>query len=536
MRAAIYCRVSTDEQEKGYSLGIQADECRRFSELNNYTICEIFQDDVSGKIPLYQRPGGSGLKGLVAAGKVDVVIVHRVDRLSRDMVDTLVIVREWLRQGIVIYALDVGQIKSESDIVLVMKAWQTGDEHSKIVERTTAGRRAKAASGKIVMTGIPPYGYSREGLGRDAHLVINPEEAEIVRKIFKWYAGGMALRAIAYKLDEMGISPPSYRVTVAKHWHENTVRGIIKNTIYVGVTYSGKSKVVKGKRFANPESKWIKIDCPELAIIDRETFDTAQARARRNSELSARNKKHDYLLAGYFRCGLCGRVMSGATKHAGKYDKVYYRCSAYARPRQYCENQSRSVPANTADTIVWGWVYDLLTDDAKLDKGLREMAEKRKEELAPKRARLDSLKGIVDRAAARIRRLAAAVGDEEDEEVTGALKEEIKSTARIKEAAEKERSALEAELRQLDITQDMRHDVLENVRKIRGKLERPDVNQQRELLELLKVKVVFHNGDDPRLEVSCSIEAPRILSNDLYESHRKSNADPGPARGRGTLA
>src|SRR5688500_14811823 len=209
---AIYARVSTDDQaERGYSLPSQIDACQKFAEQKGFDIVEVFQDDISGAKPIAIRPEGEQLQRGIDAGQINSVIVYCVDRLSRDIVDLLTTVRDWLRAGVELYALDVGQVTSEVDIVLVIKGWQGSDERQKIRERTTRGRLAKAKAGKVTGQGAPPYGYTYS----DGELFIDESYAQIVRMIFEWYVNGderghmMSLYTIAERLTNMGIPTSS---------------------------------------------------------------------------------------------------------------------------------------------------------------------------------------------------------------------------------------------------------------------------------------------------------------------------------------
>src|ERR1041385_7844627 len=148
--AAIYARVSTDDQvERGYSLPSQIEACQKFASQKGMDVSTVYRDDRSGAKPITSRPEGYELQKAVESGQVRAVIVYCVDRLRLDIVDLLTTVRDWLRAGIEIYALDVGQVTSELDIVLVIKGWQGGDERQKIRERTMRGRTAKAKAGKF---------------------------------------------------------------------------------------------------------------------------------------------------------------------------------------------------------------------------------------------------------------------------------------------------------------------------------------------------------------------------------------------------
>src|SRR5262245_39897170 len=127
-RAIALSRVSTDEQGKGYSPETQLEACRRYAATNGLTIVKEFDERYSGATPIAERPEGRKLAAMLRAREADAVIVYCVDRLSRDIVDLLTTVREWLRARIEVHSCDVGKVESEHDIVLVIKGWQGSDE------------------------------------------------------------------------------------------------------------------------------------------------------------------------------------------------------------------------------------------------------------------------------------------------------------------------------------------------------------------------------------------------------------------------
>ena len=136
-RAAIYARVSTEDQsDSGYSLPGQIAECRAYAGRLDASIVAEFQEDVSGAKAVTDRTQGARLFEMVRRHEVDAIIVHRVDRLSRDIVDLLITVRSWLKSGVEIHAGDVGKIESDNDITLIIKGWQGTDERKKIRERS----------------------------------------------------------------------------------------------------------------------------------------------------------------------------------------------------------------------------------------------------------------------------------------------------------------------------------------------------------------------------------------------------------------
>jgi site-specific DNA recombinase len=178
-KAAIYARVSTDDQaDKGYSLPSQLEICRQYIEQLGYSVIAEFCEDQSGATPVTDRPQGKRLTKVIKSHDVDAIVVTQVDRLSRDIVDLLVRIRNWLRMGIEVYALDIGKIESELDISLVIKGWQGSEEIKKIRERSMKGKRAKARTGCVV-GGRAPFGYShvRDENGKIVNFKPLEEEA-----------------------------------------------------------------------------------------------------------------------------------------------------------------------------------------------------------------------------------------------------------------------------------------------------------------------------------------------------------------------
>src|SRR5437773_1374138 len=99
-RAIIYTRVSTDPQDKGYSPDTQLDACRRYAERLGYAVAAELQDTYSGATAIAERPKGKALVTPLKAREAEAVIVYCVDRLSRDIVDLLASVRDWIRADI----------------------------------------------------------------------------------------------------------------------------------------------------------------------------------------------------------------------------------------------------------------------------------------------------------------------------------------------------------------------------------------------------------------------------------------------------
>jgi len=515
-QSIIYTRVSTDEQaDKGYSLPHQTAECRRYALANGFTILAEFYDDYSGAT--LERPGFSQLKEFIAHNKVEAVIVYTADRLSRNIIDFLVIRDQWEKARIELHYVDRGKSQNNFEGLLTdgIFALIAHGERLQIIKRTSSGRHDKAKRNRVVMSGLSPYGYKRKGKRAEAEYIIDPHESEIVKNIFDWYVNGydqkgsMSLRRIANLLDEMQIMPPRNRSkNNASFWHPRTVCTILKNTIYFGITYYGKVKTENGKRTPRPKDEWTPIQVPHLAIISKEIFEEAEKRILRNKETSKRNRKRPYLMSGHFRCSACGSVMFGFLQRPKpNYSRDYYRCSSAVRKGIKCTSKSKSIATSRVDKAIWDWVTALLENENNLDEGIRAMVEKQKREVRPKQERLASLGSLIVDADAKVQRLVDELSEYEGYAVRDVIREKIKSIENERNMLFDEWEKLSRELEQSDISPDFEDQIRKTAAKIRGKLHGATLEDKRMVLEALELQVQYFCEDKHRktLKISCII-------------------------------
>ena len=165
-----------------------------------------------------------------------------------------------------------------------------------------------------------------------------------------------------------------------------------------------------------------------MAIIAPTLFDAAQKRLQRNKELAQRNRKNEYLLSGFFRCGTCNKSMLGHISGYGKWWYQRYRCAAHWHPdeRRKCPNEKLSVLARSVEDKVWEWFADLVSDDEKLERGLQKLEDNESDEVGYRLGRLDTIKAMMDKTDQKIKRLMSNFGDEDDETIAGALQERLR--------------------------------------------------------------------------------------------------------------
>jgi len=534
-RAIIYIRVSTDEQaEHGFSLQSQLDACHKYALDRNYKIVAEFSDDYSGRE--IDRPGLNELRNLIGTSQIDALIIYSGDRLTRDLAHSLELRRELSLFDVELCKVLGGQVDDSPHGRFTENVIGAASqlESEMIVERSQRGKNQRAKEGHIIHHGYPPYGYDRIGSGRDAKYVINEYEANIVNQMFEWYTGSngqedpKTLRGIATHLNDIGVPPPNKRANATTLWHPVTVRKILHNEIYIGTTYWGKSRVVNKKRVFLPREKWIPIDVPELAFIDPEMFDVVKRKAKRNLELSKRNRKGEYLLVGFFRCGHCGSTVCG---HSRKYKSgnvgYYYRCGNHWRQfmgEEKCGIKHIDTVQYKIDNAVWDWIKNLLSDKVALEAGLDEMESRKADEIEPMRQRLENIDAMIKETKDQMRRIIREMAQHDDEIILDAFRHEIDQYSSNIDALQVEHERIVDALSTVELTDIQKDRILDTASKIIEGLDIAKYEDKRKVLEILNVQVtIYYDEHGKRVEVTCAISE----YNDVIMLH------PSKARPRG---
>lgn len=201
-------------------------------------------------------------------------------------------------------------------------------------ERAREAMRKRALRGQVL--GRAPYGYAIEG----RHLVIDPAEAEVVRRIVSLYLDGHeGVRRIARLLNEDGI-----KTRLRKPWSAGSVRAVLRNPAYTG-TYRRLGVVVTG---AHP------------ALLRRGQFEEVQARMARRRTAPTEQERHAYLLAGIARCGHCGGRLLGARRSTASGVRTYYRCASATNQGRcaYHSRRAEELEQAVRDALAAGKVAD----------------------------------------------------------------------------------------------------------------------------------------------------------------------------------
>lgn len=302
-KAAAYCRFSSDLQRDGFSIEAQLAAIRSYCKNEGIELVREYVDEArSGTND--NRPNFQEMIADSASGAFDCVIVHKLDRFSRDRLD-FAIYRKILKQnGCSLRSVTERLDDSPESIILESMLEGMAEYYSRNLARETMkGLRVRASKG--LSCSNRPFGYDIV----EGRFVKNEADALIVREIFDRVIANESLASIGRDLDSRGI-----RGARGAHFQYNSLQKIIKNTIYYGdYTYAGE---VVAHACADP-------------IINVETWTAAnnQLKCHKNAAY-ARHRVEDYYLTGLLFCGLCGGHFSGHCSH-GKSGKVYrrYRCT-----------------------------------------------------------------------------------------------------------------------------------------------------------------------------------------------------------------
>ena len=218
------------------------------------------------------RPGLQKLLRLCRAGKVDYIITKSIKRFSRNTLDLLVVLRELQSLGIDVY-FEVEKIHlkdPKSMLLITIYASLAQDESENMSGNIKWGIRHGFESGTSGWLNMKCYGYKR---GNNGRLIPKEDEAETVRKIFKWRDNGLSLRSISKRLQQLGVPSPRGNTT----WHSATLQKILSNERYIGDVLLQKTYTpdfLTGKRIKNSgQMKRYYIHNTHEGIIPKELFE-----------------------------------------------------------------------------------------------------------------------------------------------------------------------------------------------------------------------------------------------------------------------
>ncbi len=365
-RTAIYARYSSDLQSEA-SIEDQIRLCKEQAAREGMRVVDEYTDFAISGGSLANRPGMLRLLDAAKRGNFDVLIAEALDRISRDQEDIAAIYKRLSHADVRIITLSEGEI---NELHIGLKGTMNALFLKDLAIKTRRGQRGRVEAGKI--PGGNSYGYAivrrllDDGTVTTGEREIDETQAQIVRRIFKQYANGMAPRQIAMRLNSEGVAGPRGGM-----WNASTINGsrqrrngILNNELYLGrITYN-RQRFVKdpdtGKRVSrlNPEHEWITSEVPHLRIIDDGTWEQVQIiKGRYTSQAGNKRQTQKRLLTGLVKCGRCSGSMTII-------NRARYSCSA-KRERGTCESCA-GIGAAELESRVLNGLKDILLGQENL--------------------------------------------------------------------------------------------------------------------------------------------------------------------------
>lgn len=344
---APYCRVSTQEQAiHGYSIDEQISRMTKYCEAMGWTVFKVYTDaGFSGSN--MNRPALQNLINDAKAGKINRVLVYKLDRLSRSQKDTLTLIEDVFLANSVDFVsmsenFDTGTPLGRAMIGILAVFAQL--EREQIKERMNMGRAARAKQGRFHGSSRVPIGYDYV----DGELVTNAFEKEQIKRIFAEYAAGKSPIAIAKDLNDAGL------IHRYGKWTDATIRSILGKRTYTGYTQ------YRGEWFRGTHE----------AFIDPDQFDRVQRLKDQNriahEQYNRRLGKVSSYLGGYIYCARCGAKYCKTTYRSRNKRYVYYAC--YSRTQKHASMVKDPNCSNVLwkmddlDQLVFGEIRKLALD------------------------------------------------------------------------------------------------------------------------------------------------------------------------------
>lgn len=395
----VYCRVSTDKEDQQNSLQSQKDY---FDDQNsnhkNWVNYKLFYDEGISGTSLEHRTQFNEMIRRAKRGEANLILAKEVSRFSRNIRETLNTVEDLKEKDVYVYFISDGiytKIPEHRHILAYIAAAAEAESY-KTSQRVKFGQNIKMNRG-VTFGRKEMFGYTieRDPKTNEQVYKIDEEEAEIIRKIYEWFALGDGTHRIARRLEEQGIHTKRY----ANGWSNTVILRILRNEKYAGHLFQGKTHtpdmLTHKKKYQQDETKWVKIYNHHTPIVDVELWNRVQAILEEKAPSEEQKLKHSnrYWLSGKVFCGVCGgRYVSKIKKQKTSTHKSWV-CFETQTRGIYKEDTVDGIPrgCNSGgminDRLLQIAVHDLIIEYIKHNKDrlVSDILKDQEEKITPKK-------------------------------------------------------------------------------------------------------------------------------------------------------
>ena len=332
LRVAAYCRVSTDTDEQATSYDAQVEHYTEYIKKNStWQFAGIYADDGISGTGTKKREEFLRMIDDCMAGKIDMVVTKSISRFARNTIDCLKYIRQLKEKNIpVIFEKEnINTMDAKGEVLITIMASLAQQESESLSKNVKLGLQYRYQQGKVQVNHNWFLGYTKDENGE---LVIDSEQAEVVKRIYREYLEGKSCKRIAAGLEADGI-PNGAGST---KWWDSNITQILKNEKYMGDALLQKTfteDVLTKRRIENDGSvPQYYVENSHEAIISKELYHEVQAEMARRSAMKDSNEYRRgycsiYALTGVLVCGGCGAPFRRIVWHARNGKKIpVWRC------------------------------------------------------------------------------------------------------------------------------------------------------------------------------------------------------------------
>lgn len=483
-----YARFSSDNQREE-SIDAQLRAIRSYCDQKGYVLLDTYVDEARSATT-DDRPSFQRMVRDAATGNFSAVIVHKLDRFSRNRYDSAIYKKQLRDHGVRVESVLEHLDDSPESVILESLLEGMSEYYSKNLAREVRKGQNENALKCRHNGGVPLYGYS---VDKDGYYVINEYEAAAVRAIFQLVKTGHSYQEIISIMTERG-----YRTRSGKKFSYSTIHHMLHNEKYNGTyVYNRTMPQPKGGKRTNasrPDDEILRIPDGMPAIVDMPTFlEVQKIMKRRNNQsaVAAGHAKEVYLLQGLIKCGNCGSPMVGARRKDGRDKKlrVSYECSGRKRKRTNC--MMRNVSRDLVENLVIDHLEKYVLSDEAIARAKEILAEEIEKNSKTAPDGLNALKKDLADTNAALDHLIDAIAAGVD---ALRMKDKIDALEAKRISLEQQITLIESRQHTFDSIQLAGLDaVLSQYRNIRSK----DRKEQKEIInKFVKEVLVYDNDDD----------------------------------------
>ena len=497
--AALYARVSSDRQDVDLSVAAQLRALREYAQKNGYLVVREFVDEAeSGRIadrPQFRRM-------IDEAGKSNApfqeILVWKFSRFTRKREHAVAFKSMLRRKGVRV--VSITEHADDTPTGKLMEAIiESIDEFysENLAEEVKRGMR-EAASRGYWMGSRTPYGYSRvmvaDGAKKRPTLELDPDAAQVVRRIFDLAEAGTGMLKITRTLNDEGIASPT-----GKLWSKNGIHFILRNEVYTGTLIWG----ARGKDKAEP----VRIEKAFPAVVSKAQFRRVNKlmHSRAPKRTHPRRVGSTYLLSGLVKCHKCKRALSGQDAKSGQF--AYYVCQSLIKQGSGACDSPRLNARRFEELVVEKIRSNILTDGS-ITNLVKVVDEEMDGVAAEQRQRLETIDSELEEVKRKLARVWHFIenSDIEMADASDRIREHRERQERLEEAAAEARAILAERREVLDDVET----IAAYAREMRDFLVVSELTERRAFIESF-VKEIVVTPDDALLRYTVPMPEDSLI-------------------------